>query len=97
MIAPLSEGDEDAPNRPPDTAPSALMYAIAFASSSSRKCSTHSVEPMMPYSSASQCAIMIERRGRHASSRASAPSASARVRSMAVPPLGSIAPNPQGS
>ena len=59
----LSDGVADAVKLGPATPTSVLMYATAFACSSARFASTHSVEPIRPGSSPSHSHITIVRRG----------------------------------
>src|SRR5579859_6543060 len=91
----LSEGTAEAEKSGPETATSTLKYATALLSCCAC-CSTHSVDPIRPSSSASQLQKMIERFGFHPSFN-SAPTPCTASSMLAVPLLGSTAPYTQAS
>src|SRR5215217_2904989 len=57
------DGTDEAPNLAPETAASRFRYATPLSFRSSAISSAHSVEPIRPYSSASQLQRIIVRRG----------------------------------
>src|SRR2546426_5738248 len=91
-----SDGTEEAPKFGPDTATSTFKYATAFVFNSSAYSSAHSVEPIRPYSSASQLQSTIVRRGFQPCFR-NWPNAREASSIAVVPLLGSTAPNTQAS
>src|SRR6185295_4291825 len=91
-----SDGTDDAPKLPPATATSTFKYATAFSRRSVAYSSAHSVDPINPYSSASQLHRKIERLGIHPCLRSS-PNPRATSNIVDVPLFGSTAPKTQAS
>src|SRR5438445_4503044 len=91
-----SDGTDDTLKFGPETATSTLRYATAFWTNSSAFSSAHSVEPIRPYSSASQLQRMILRRGFHPLF-SSWPNPRATSNIALVPLFGSTAPNTHAS
>src|SRR3989441_9210372 len=91
-----SEGTDDAPKFGHETATSTFRYATTFAFNSSAYSSAHSVDPIRPYSSASQLQSTIVRRG-FQPCFSNWPNAREASSIAVVPLLGSTAPNTHAS
>src|SRR5262245_61871850 len=87
-----NDGTDDALQCGPETATSRFKYATAFSFSSDAYSSAHSVEPINPYSSASQLPRTIVRRGFQPCFNNS-PNPRATSSIVDVPLFGSTAPN----
>src|ERR1051325_10221502 len=91
-----SDGTDDAPKLPPATATSTFKYATAFSRRSVAYSSAHSVDPISPYSSASQLHRKIVRFGAQPCLRSS-PKPRATSSIVDVPLFGSTAPKTHAS